>query len=210
MFSNVGKELKIWARIFFIAMIIVPVLLGLLLIIDGANNDTTGVILLGIIIAVAGVLMARLSVILLYAFGDLVESTSAINQKLDYQFGVEQVARPSAEYISNNPINYSSMQKNTNTFAATNSTTTANYNPINNSGIQKNVNKSTPTNGTASFSYNPQHIPTWKRTQMEREAKEKAAAQHDSVNMSEWKCAVCGTENLASHRFCYHCGGPRN
>ena len=82
MFRNVGKEIKVWAQIAYVIGIIVSVAAGVVRILSAIDADNFDLALGGFLIIVCGCIAARLSVIVLYAFGELVETTSMINQKM--------------------------------------------------------------------------------------------------------------------------------
>lgn len=85
MFPNVGKELKNWAKFFFFVIFIPFCLAGLVVfcgsIGQGPKAFFGGLIVMAIIVVV-GYFIARLNCILLYAFGELVDTNMEINRKL--------------------------------------------------------------------------------------------------------------------------------
>ena len=89
MFPNVGKELKNWAKFFFIITLIPFCLAALGALISVTSAVREGGFFLGLIaggvIAAIGYFVARLSSILLYAFGELVDTNMEINKKLSAQ-----------------------------------------------------------------------------------------------------------------------------
>ncbi|MBO5129250.1 MAG: hypothetical protein J6B95_02755 [Oscillospiraceae bacterium] len=84
MFKNVGKELKNWARIIVILMTVPSVLVSILLIVIFAEQDLTFLgIVFGVIVIALGYFFARLSAIMLYAYGELVDRTESIDDRLE-------------------------------------------------------------------------------------------------------------------------------
>ena len=85
MFPNVGKELKKWAEFFFFAQFVSFCLVGLVVLgrsIGQGPKEFFVRLILSAIIVVVGYFIARLNCILLYAFGELVDSNVEINRKL--------------------------------------------------------------------------------------------------------------------------------
>ena len=79
MFDNSGKRLQSLAKGIFFLLCSVPVFLGVLMIIAGIfTSADSRIILVGILIIAFSVLIAWLSSIVLYAFGELVENTRLI------------------------------------------------------------------------------------------------------------------------------------
>ena len=74
MFDNIGEKIKELALSIFVIEVIAAVVSGIFLIFSGGD----GLIIGGIITIIVGIAVAYLSVILIYAFGELVENSSII------------------------------------------------------------------------------------------------------------------------------------
>ena len=118
-FENVGKEIKMWAKTLAV-LTFIPFCIGGLAVLFGAfaalGEAEGGAFLLGLIgaalIVGVGYLVARLSAIILYGFGELVDKTSdtnervaAIEKKLPAQSAAPTAsAAPAASPKIGNPI----------------------------------------------------------------------------------------------------------
>lgn len=85
MFKNVGREIRIWAKVLVVLQMI-PVTIGAvavaLAMISRSSKLLVPAILLGIIIMVVGFFIARLGGLLLYSWGEMVVRVSDIDDKL--------------------------------------------------------------------------------------------------------------------------------
>lgn len=86
MFKNVGREIRIWAKVFLVAQMI-PVVIGAFAAagaIITVNEDFVFLgILAGILIVFIGYIFARLSCMMLYSWGEMVVRVTAIDEKLE-------------------------------------------------------------------------------------------------------------------------------
>ena len=73
MFENTGRKLKVIALIWFILVVIASIIVFIVYL-NGVHPALPGEILLALVILIAGVVVAFLSSIILYAFGDIVEN----------------------------------------------------------------------------------------------------------------------------------------
>ena len=79
MFNNPGKKIQTLCKIVFWLIVIAAIIIGIAMMIMSANNGNFGIgLLLGIVIIGAGILIAWLDVLVLFAFGKLVESNEEI------------------------------------------------------------------------------------------------------------------------------------
>lgn len=74
MFDNIGEKIKELALSIFVIEIIATVISGIVMIASGGD----GLIIGGIVVIIVGIAASYLSVILIYAFGELVENSSVI------------------------------------------------------------------------------------------------------------------------------------
>lgn len=83
MFDNVGRGIKNWAVFFYVLEVIGAVLSGVLYFIGNLESGTPGLtIIVSALIIVIGCIFARLSVIMMYGFGELVECAGLINDNV--------------------------------------------------------------------------------------------------------------------------------
>ena len=103
MFKNCGRKIKVLAIIFFWIGVVASVLIALGIIFGGqfflsllvqnANAqtpaltqnlsiDTTGSIIIGVVVAVVGILSTWLSSLFVYGFGELIDNTSRMSRRL--------------------------------------------------------------------------------------------------------------------------------
>lgn len=100
MFNNPGGKLKSLAKVFFWLNLILFILGGIFLIVMAIENDVPMLILAGVLAIGVGILIAWLSTILLYAFGELVESNTRLAEKV---CGGAPVSSGSAYYAAPKP-----------------------------------------------------------------------------------------------------------
>lgn len=103
MYKDVGKEIKFWAKVSVVLLTIPFVLVGIfvwLLLIE-ARSGFVG-FFVGLIVALIGYFFARLGSILLYGYGELIDRTCSIDEKLGpakradtVQSEVKKVSSPS-------------------------------------------------------------------------------------------------------------------
>lgn len=85
MFNNVGREIKGWARLLLILLTIPWIIAGLGVVAMIAEMDEDLIILgliLGVVVAGFGYLLARFSAMFIYAYGQLVETVDSMNETL--------------------------------------------------------------------------------------------------------------------------------
>lgn len=87
MFTNIGAKLKIWAKVIFVVLCIIGGLLSLALALYIGNTVKEGGIVLAIPVALVSFAVflfgAWCTVAILYAFGELVQNSSEMNEKMD-------------------------------------------------------------------------------------------------------------------------------
>ena len=86
MFQNVGKEIKGWAKFIVVLITVMFVLTGCIVVID---YGLPVMLLVGGILGVLGYFIGRLTAILLYAFGELVDASTEIKSILLRKFSPE-------------------------------------------------------------------------------------------------------------------------
>ena len=85
MYKNVGGELKFWAKTLVVISAIPAMLLGIIIFFYGMSvGEGVGALLCiaGVVVGVVGFIFARFLGILLYSFGELVERTVSIDNRL--------------------------------------------------------------------------------------------------------------------------------
>lgn len=83
MYKNVGKELKGWAKFLVILLTIPYVIIGVISIAYFSSEDQGGLgVLVAIMIVIVGYFLARMGAILLYAFGEIVDRVSSIENRV--------------------------------------------------------------------------------------------------------------------------------
>ena len=157
MYKNVGSELKVWAKaIAIIAM--VPFFMAAVGFLTSGGEFLN--LLIAVVVAFFGYVIGRLSGILLYAFGELVENSTSIKEKL-------------SEIETKPPSQFGGQEAKTQVHNPVNGWTCITCGCINDSGRfcarcgspkmeQKKSNVATNPDGK---------IPTWKRLEMEKAAK---------------------------------------
>ncbi len=76
MFKNIGKQVKFLAKLFAGILIFSAVVGGISLIISGITEKTAFTLFIGVLVVAFGILSAWISNIFIYAFGELVDSTT--------------------------------------------------------------------------------------------------------------------------------------
>ena len=94
MYNNVGKKIKIIAIVFAICVAIASVITGLCFI-------TTG----GIVLILAGPLVAWLSSLMTYGFGQIVESIQNIEKKIVFEESIEEIINNNVVEDENSVLN---------------------------------------------------------------------------------------------------------
>lgn len=99
MYDNVGAKIKGLSKIFFVFEVIVAIMVGFFLM-----SIAESFVFLGWIVIIGGSVLAWLSHLLLYGFGELVEKTCVIAQNTRRTMYQEHNVNPSATAIST-PLN---------------------------------------------------------------------------------------------------------
>lgn len=90
MFKNVGKKIKLYAKVLFIIQMVISIIAALVLITAAMDfvGDTDGLSLLFIPLILIGmgisILLAYLSVMFLYAYGEITDNTADLKRGMDY------------------------------------------------------------------------------------------------------------------------------
>lgn len=82
LWSNVGKKLKIVAKVFFVLMVIGCIVGGIVLIAEGSRYDMESLTIYGVVLILFGPIVFLIMLWGLYAFGQLVDDVAAIKSKL--------------------------------------------------------------------------------------------------------------------------------
>lgn len=79
LFKNAGPKLKVLAKVIFVISLIIGEILGIVAIVAGADSWNGGILItVGVILVIISPLLAWLSAIMLYAFGELCENVNDI------------------------------------------------------------------------------------------------------------------------------------
>lgn len=84
MFDNIGGKIKTLAKVVCWIGIVLCVIIGVIMIVVGANvggANGTSAIVGGIVVAVAGALASWIGSFLVYGFGELVDKTRSLAEK---------------------------------------------------------------------------------------------------------------------------------
>lgn len=82
MFNNIGAKIKALAVGIMIVGVIVYLLVGMTVLVLGADQEEGGMILIGFLIMALGTLIAWISSWFLYGYGELIDKVSKIEKKL--------------------------------------------------------------------------------------------------------------------------------
>ena len=82
LWSNVGKKLKIVAKVFFVLMVIGCIVGGIVLIAEGSRYDMESLTIYGVVLILFGPIVFLIMLWGLYAFGQLVDDVAAIKSQL--------------------------------------------------------------------------------------------------------------------------------
>ena len=86
MFKNSGATIKTLAKILFYFISISCVLIGMFLILFVSQNNVEGhnsIIITGLVITIGGVILAYIQSLLLYGYGELIETNQKIKSQLE-------------------------------------------------------------------------------------------------------------------------------
>ena len=101
MFTRIGKKIKTVATVLFYALAAASVIGAFYVIINfGQLLGTGNAVLLGILIALVGCLLAWLSALMLYGFGEMVDNTAIIRDALTGGAASAQTADTSSPFHS--------------------------------------------------------------------------------------------------------------
>lgn len=79
LFKNAGPKLKVLAKVIFVISLIIGEIIGIVSIAAGADSWNGGILItIGVILVIISPLLAWLSSIILYAFGELCDNVSDI------------------------------------------------------------------------------------------------------------------------------------
>lgn len=127
MFKNIGKKIKVFAKVICWLGIIFSVISGIILIVAGVNNDdirtiingtvqymdSTMLIVLGVVVLILGPIVSWIGSFMTYGFGEIVDNTQAIKNKI----APEQISQPyypqqpTYNEAYNNQTNYQNPQQ---------------------------------------------------------------------------------------------------
>lgn len=190
MFKRVGKEIRVWAKVLVILQMIPIVLAGIVCAIAGFTYDVVyGVlgIIAGILFIVLGYLLVRLSAIILYSWGELVERVVCIDEKLEKM----NRAASAAPAVPAAPAPFAPPAY---------SYKPAVHTPV----VTPTPVKAAPVVNTPASSISVDNDPfledDYTQAAVSRPAPVKAAAP------AEWTCPNCGQANSADGSWCRNCG----
>jgi hypothetical protein len=192
MFKRVGKEIRTWAKVLVILEMIPIVLAGILcalyFIEEGPGEEFIVIgILCGILIIVLGYFLARLSAIILYSWGELVERVVCIDERLEK---MEQ--RPVAPAVPAAPVAPVAPPAYSYPPVA----------PIAPVAPVKNTTVNTPAMNVPIASV-PVNDPVL-------EDEYTVAARPAPAKTGEWTCPNCGQKNNADGNWCRNCGTKKS
>ena len=105
MFTRIGKKIKTVATVLFYALAAASVIGAFYVIINfGQLLGTGNAVLLGILIALVGCLLAWLSALMLYGFGEMVDNTAIIRDALTGGAASAQTADTSSPFHGLNKV----------------------------------------------------------------------------------------------------------
>lgn len=107
MFSNIGGKIKGLAMFFCWVGIITCVIIGIIMFVqagDAYRAEKTILIITGLAIILIGSLLSWIGSFLLYGFGELVENSSSINQRLSELSTIVKRTRPSVSSEDKKPV----------------------------------------------------------------------------------------------------------
>ena len=127
MFKNIGKKIKVFAKVICWIGIILSVISGIILIVAGVNNndirtiingtvqymDSTMLIVLGVVVLILGPIVSWIGSFMTYGFGEIVDNTQAIKNKI----APERISQPyypqqpTYNEAYNNQTNYQNPQQ---------------------------------------------------------------------------------------------------
>lgn len=193
MFKRVGKEIRVWAKVLVILQMIPIVIAGIVCAVAGFMYDTSfGVIgiIAGILVIVLGYLLARLSAIMLYSWGEVVERVACIDEKLD-KMNMPAPAAPAAPspYA---PPSYA--------YAPPAHPPVANPAPV----------KSAPVMATPIASVPVNNDPILDDDYTQAAVSRPAPAKFSAPVPAEWICPNCGQKNSADGNWCRNCGTKKS
>jgi len=125
LYENIGGKIKKWAKWMFIVEAIGSIITAIVLPI--ASGDPDDFILISVLIAIVGPIVAWVGSWILYAFGELVEDTHAMRKKY-YPMAEEQANREAEEKAKREAKELA--QKKAKTFACPKCSNKVNYGDV--------------------------------------------------------------------------------
>ena len=125
LYENIGGKIKNWAKRIFIVEAIGSIITAMAL--PNASGDPDDFILISLLIAIVGPIVAWVGSGILYAFGELVEDTHAMRKKY-YPMAEEQANREAEEKANREAEEIA--QKKAQTFSCPKCSNTVNYGDV--------------------------------------------------------------------------------
>ena len=197
MFKRVGKEIRTWAKVLVILEMIPIVLAGiacaLYFIMDGYGDEFVVIgILCGILIIVVGYFLARLSAIILYSWGELVERTVCIDERLEKLESRMAAPGVPVAQVMYNPTAYSAPA----------------YNPYTAPAAPKPVAPAQPVHAAVPVKNTTVNTPAMNVPISSVPVNNDFAPEADLAK--DWTCTNCGQVNSADGSWCCNCGAKKN
>lgn len=106
MFKNIGKKIKVLAQVFTWLGILAFLALGIFIAFLGFMNEEAMIILLGIIIAVIGFFVSWIGSFILYAFGEIADSTEQTKKLIELQNAIlhKMASAPARTEVIREPV----------------------------------------------------------------------------------------------------------
>ena len=82
MYSNAGKSIKSYVSVMVAIGYVISIILGFAILGFGAEYESAGIVILGIVVSVVGCVIAWLSGLMLYAYGEIADRLISIDEKI--------------------------------------------------------------------------------------------------------------------------------
>ena len=212
MFKRVGKEIRIWAKVLvileMIPIVLAAIVCALYCITEGPSD--IGVVLgiaLGILIIVVGYFLARLSAIMLYSWGELVERVVCIDERLEK---IEH--RPAAPAVPAAPVAPAPAPYNPPTYPSYAPPVAPAPQPVVPVKPVTAVPVTNTTVNTPAMNAPISSISVNNDLEDDNEYTQAAISRPvmPVVEKAEWTCPNCGQKNSADGAWCRNCGTKKS
>lgn len=221
MFKRVGKEIRIWAKVLVILQLIPAVILcigGAFLLIEEADFPPVLAILAALVVLVLWYFLVRLSMIMLYSWGELVERVVCIDEKLEKMSCAAPIA-PAAPAVHPAPPAPTPVPSYGYTPPTPMNPPAAKTAPVVSQSVKSAPAASGPARSPIPASQQVKNVPVLDDSEYTvaaghynppKKQEESTSPIYSRPVAREWTCTACGQKNGADGSWCRNCGAKKS